>query len=67
MAAGRQVPPSPGQLTASYVLGDPNPLMRTDARRDMLDLVDEAERIRATLTALSIGRGDDGPGPERTP
>ena len=62
-AAGGQAPPSPGQLTASYVLGDPNPLMRTAARRDMLDLVEEAERIRATLTALSIGRGDDGPAP----
>jgi hypothetical protein len=62
-AAGGQVPPSPGQLTASYVLGDPNPLMRTAARRDMLDLVEEAERIRATLAALSIGRGDDGLAP----
>ena len=62
-AAGGQVPPSPTQLTASYVLGDPNPLMRTAARRDMLDLVEEAERIRATLAALSIGRPDNGPAP----
>jgi uncharacterized membrane protein YccC len=62
VTAGRQAPPSPTQLTASYVLGDPNPLMRTAARQDMLDLVEEAERIRATLTALSIGRhGRPGP------
>ena len=63
MAAGRQVPPSPSQLTATYVLGDPNPLMRTAARRDLLDLVEEAERIRATLAALSIGRSVGAPGP----
>jgi hypothetical protein len=63
VAAGRQVPPSPSQLTATYVLGDPNPLMRTAARRDLLDLVEEAERIRATLAALSIGRSGGAPGP----
>jgi uncharacterized membrane protein YccC len=55
VAAGRLTPPSPLQLTASYVLRDPNPLMRTAPREYMLDLAEEAERIRATLTALSIG------------
>ncbi len=64
VATGRQAPPSPVQLTATYVLGDPNPLIRTAARRDLLDLVEEAERIRATLAALSIGRSGDGPGPD---
>ncbi len=63
VAAGRHSPPGPAQLTASYVLTDPNPLMRTAARQHMLDLAEEAERIRATLTALSIGRKGDGPGP----
>jgi hypothetical protein len=58
VAAGRQAPPSPSQLTGSYVLGDPNPLMRTAAREDMLDLAEEAERIRATLAALCLGRED---------
>jgi uncharacterized membrane protein YccC len=58
-AAGRLGPPSPSQLTASYVLGDPNPLMRTAARRDMLDLAEEAERIRATLTALTAETAED--------
>jgi hypothetical protein len=56
VADGRQLPPSPSQLTASYVLGDPNPLMRTRARVLMADLAEEAERIRATLAALSLGR-----------
>ncbi len=63
VAAGRHSPPSPNQLTASYVLGDPNPVMRTAARRDMLDLAEEAERIRATLTALSASRVDAARGP----
>jgi uncharacterized membrane protein YccC len=62
VATGRREPPSPSQLTASYVLGDPNPLMRTAARQHMLDLAEEAERIRATLTALSIGRKGVRPG-----
>jgi uncharacterized membrane protein YccC len=63
VATGRREPPSPSQLTATYVLGDPNPLMRTAARQHMLDLAEEAERIRATLTALSIGRKGARPGP----
>jgi len=62
VAAGRQTPPSPRQLTGSYVLGDPNPLVRTAARQHMLDLAEEAERIRATLTALSGGRSGSGSG-----
>ena len=63
VAAGRQEPPSPRQLTGSYVLRDPNPLVRTAARQHMLDLAEEAERIRATLTALSSGLPGPGPGP----
>jgi uncharacterized membrane protein YccC len=63
VVAGRQTPPSPLQLTASYVLRDPNPLMRTSAREYMLELAEEAERIRATLTALSIGPHGTSPGP----
>jgi uncharacterized membrane protein YccC len=65
VAAGRHSPPAPAQLTGSYVLGDPNPLMRTAARQDMQDLAEEAERIRATLTALSVGRPGDDPGSVR--
>jgi uncharacterized membrane protein YccC len=65
VAAGRQEPPSPSQLTASYVLADPNPLVRTAARQDMLDLAEEAERIRGTLGALSAGRIGVPAGPGR--
>ena len=65
VVAGRRAPPSPVQLTASYVLRDPNPLMRTAPREHMLDLAEEAERIRATLTALSVGSSGAAPGPGR--
>jgi hypothetical protein len=53
VAAGQPGPPAPGPLTGSRVLADPNPLMRTAARQNLLDLVAEAERIRRTLGALS--------------
>jgi uncharacterized membrane protein YccC len=59
ISAGRQGPPHAGQLPGSYALTDPNPLVRTAARQHMQDLADEAERIRATLTALSSSGGDD--------
>ena len=62
-AAGQLGPPSPGQLVGSYVLADPNPLMRNSARQDLLDLVQEAERIRTTLTALAISRAGEDLGP----
>jgi uncharacterized membrane protein YccC len=67
LASGvRHGPPSPAQLTGSYVLTDPNPLMRTAARQHMLDLAEEAERIRTTLTALSL-RPDTGGGRPPSP
>jgi uncharacterized membrane protein YccC len=56
VAAGEPGPPAPGQLAASRVLADPNPLLRTATRQHLQDLVQEAERIRATLTALGVGR-----------
>lgn len=62
LAAGRAGPPSPDALPGSTALRDPNPLLRTAARRHLIDLMEEAERIRTTLTALA---GRDGPGPLR--
>ncbi len=62
LARGALGPPSPRQLPASHVLADPNPLVRTAARQHMTDLANEAERIRSTLTALSIGVDDSQPG-----
>jgi uncharacterized membrane protein YccC len=61
LASGELGPPDPSQLPASYVLSDPNPLLRTAARQQMLDLAEEAVRIRATLTALSVAAEADGP------
>jgi uncharacterized membrane protein YccC len=64
LTAGALGPPSPAQLLASRVLADPNPLVRTAARQHMTDLANEAVRIRATLTALSIGVDDAQAGPD---
>jgi uncharacterized membrane protein YccC len=64
LAAGTIGPPSPGQLDSSRALADPNPLMRTAARLHMRDLSDEAERIRSTLTALSIAGQAGAPAPD---
>jgi len=61
LASGQLGPPDPDQLPASYVLADPNPLLRTAARQHMFDLADEAVRIRTTLTALSIAAEADRP------
>jgi uncharacterized membrane protein YccC len=60
LASGQLGPPDPSQLPANYVLADPNPLLRTAARQHMLDLADEAMRIRTTLSALSVAAGTDG-------
>ena len=46
-------PPPPGALPGTRALRDPNPLMRSEARRHLTDLMTEAERIRTTLTALA--------------
>jgi uncharacterized membrane protein YccC len=64
LAAGALGPPSPRELSASRVLADPNPLVRTAARQHMTDLANEAERIRSTLTGLSIGIDDVHAGPD---
>ncbi len=60
LGSGQLGPPDPSQTPASHVLADPNPLLRTAARLHMLDLADEAVRIRTTLTALSVAAGADG-------
>jgi uncharacterized membrane protein YccC len=63
LAGGRLGPPSPEQLPASAVLADPNPLMRTAARQYLVDLAQEADRMRATLTALAISQAGEDSGP----
>jgi uncharacterized membrane protein YccC len=63
LASGRQEPPSQATLAGRMALRDPNPLIRTAARMHMLDLNEEGERIRDSLTALGIGRAAGPPGP----
>ena len=58
LAAGRGGPPPPATLPGSYALRDPNPLLRSGARQHLIDLREEAERIRSTLTVLGSGPGD---------
>jgi len=58
-------PPSPAALPGTRALRDPNPLMRSDARRHLSDLMEEAERIRTTLTVVA-GSGAAAPAAARS-
>jgi uncharacterized membrane protein YccC len=62
LAAGSGQPPAADTLPGTYALRDPNPLMRGAARQHLIDLMEEAERIRTTLTVLG-GPGRAGPVP----
>jgi uncharacterized membrane protein YccC len=53
VAAGMFGPPPSAQLAAEGVLHDPNPLLATPARLILLDLLEQAERVRASLAALA--------------
>ncbi|MEV5011948.1 FUSC family protein [Streptomyces sp. NPDC055692] len=52
LAAGRAGPPPPVAFPAAVRLGDPNPLLPQVMRLDHFDLLELAERIRASLAAL---------------
>ena len=52
LASGHPGPPGPAPLPGADALRDPNPLLRSAARLHLMDLMEEAERIRSTLTAL---------------
>jgi uncharacterized membrane protein YccC len=56
VAAGSEQPPGPATVEGRQALGDPNPLMRTAARLQLLDLTEDAERIRSSLTAVGMSR-----------
>jgi uncharacterized membrane protein YccC len=53
LADGQSGPPAPDTLPGTAALRDPNPLLRSAARRHLLDLMEMAERIRTTLTTLA--------------
>src|SRR5256886_15629286 len=53
LAAATAEAPPPIAFPAMAALADPNPLLPTAARTMPLDLLEEAERIRASLAALA--------------
>jgi uncharacterized membrane protein YccC len=62
LAAGSLEPPGAATGASRQVLRDPNPLMRNAARLQLLELAEEAERIRASLSAVGVGRAASGDG-----
>jgi uncharacterized membrane protein YccC len=57
LASGLRGPPAADALPGTHVLRDPNPLLRSAARQHLVDLMEEAERIRTSLTALGATAG----------
>jgi len=53
LASGTVEPPAAAPFPARAVLDDPNPLLEPALRRAYVDLVEEAERLRAGLAALA--------------
>jgi hypothetical protein len=53
VAAGRSEPPPPIAFAASAALEDPNPLLPASIQPIFVDLLEEAERIRASLAAMA--------------
>ena len=58
LAAATAEAPPPIAFPAMAALADPNPLLPTAARTMLLDLLEEAERIRASLAALAAEAGN---------
>jgi uncharacterized membrane protein YccC len=61
VAAGRSEPPPSVAFPAAAALEDPNPLLREAAQLRFLDLLEEAERVRASLAALAAEAADAAP------
>jgi uncharacterized membrane protein YccC len=60
MGEGRGEPPSPAAFPAAEPLGDPNPLLPTTVRQAYLDLLAQADRIRASLAGICAYLPDRG-------
>ena len=54
IAKGLSAPPPPMPLPARMAVEDPNPLLARDLQLMYVDLVEETERIRASLAALAV-------------
>jgi uncharacterized membrane protein YccC len=61
VAAGSVDPPPAVALPAAAILEDPNPLLREGTQLTFLDLLEEAERVRASLAALAAQAADMSP------
>jgi uncharacterized membrane protein YccC len=59
VAAGRFHPPTPVAFPAASALQDPNPLLPERARLILVDLLEEAERLRASLAAIAQAAAAD--------
>ncbi|GAA1913039.1 FUSC family protein [Streptantibioticus ferralitis] len=59
LAAGPVGPPPPTAFPAADRLADPNPLLPQVVRLAYLDLLEQAERVRACLAALAEHAADD--------
>jgi uncharacterized membrane protein YccC len=59
LAAGHFGPPPPMAFPAAAALADPNPLLPTIVQLYNLDLLEQAECIRASLAALAERAADD--------
>ncbi len=53
LATGASMEPPPAAFPAEMALADANPLLRGHERLQFLDLLEEAERVRASLAALA--------------
>jgi uncharacterized membrane protein YccC len=62
LAAGNAGPPPPAAFAATGVVADPNPLLPEAVRANALNLLEQAERIRASLAALAAHTADAPPG-----
>jgi len=64
VAADRMVAPPPVAFPATDALQDPNPLLPEPARLILVDLLEEAERLRGSIAALAQAAAAD---PETAP
>jgi len=62
LATGKSGPPPPAAFPASATLEDPNPLLPGAVKLVLLNLLEEAERIRASLAALADLPGSEAVG-----
>ena len=58
LASGFSRTPAPGALPAQAVLEDPNPLLDGATCMQLLNLLEEAERVQATLACLGAELGE---------